>query len=285
MKKRNNNTLRRIRLSPGQAVLAAQRYADGETTVSIARSYGVCCNAICNAIRKSGGQIRDRATRATKYVHRPDAFDSITDESAYWIGFLFADGSVPRHKTRLVLTVGLRASDREHLEKLKRFIGSSHPLYDTTATIRGRTHKGVRLTLAAPRLVTALRAWGMKLSLDRVAPEELLYSKHFWRGAVDGDGHVGTGARTRESGITYPTPRLDLCGGRILMEQFLRYLQANDIGHRTSIGKQGVLYRVRIGTGTAVKAMRLLYVNEMPFLDRKFHVVGRILGVYDKGKP
>lgn len=274
--KKNNNTRRRIRLTPEQQKEAAARYENGETTVEIAKAYGVCANAICNAIRKQGGGVRDRSLRARKYQYRPDAFDEESPEAAYWIGFLFADGSVPKYPDREVLSVGLRASDREHLEKLQHFICSNHPLYETTSKMRGKTHKGIRLTLVAPELVRSLRRHGMVLSLNRVAPSFLTRSKDFWRGMVDGDGHI-----CRYSKAHHGRRKIDyeigLCGGLGLMEQFLAFLRLNDLGLNTSITPEGAVFRVRLGASSGLNTMRLLYLNEMLFLNRKKHLVDSIL--------
>lgn len=275
--KKNNNTRRRIRLTPDQQKEVATRYENGETTVELAKTYGVCSNAIGNAIRKQGGELRDRSLRARKYQYRPDAFDEESPEAAYWIGFLFADGSVPRYDEREVLSVGLQVGDREHLEKFQHFICSNHPLYETTAKIRGKTHEGVRLTITAPELVRTLRRHGMVLSLDRVAPSFLTRSKDFWRGMVDGDGHICRYTRTRESGNKHPGQELGLCGGFELMEQFLTFLRSHDVGLRTAITPEGSVFRVKLGASSGLKAMRLLYLNEMLSLTRKKNLVDSIL--------
>ena len=51
-----------------------------------------------------------------------------TEEDAYWLGFIYADGSItytPDKKCiRYVLEIGLKEEDSAHLEKFKAFIGT-----------------------------------------------------------------------------------------------------------------------------------------------------------------
>ena len=52
-------------------------------------------------------------------------FDSIdTEEKAYWLGFLFADGSVSARDNQVELS--LSSIDRGHLQKFRRFLESKN---------------------------------------------------------------------------------------------------------------------------------------------------------------
>jgi hypothetical protein len=206
-------------------------------------------------------------------------FDNITPDSAYWIGFLFADGSIVKKKVGSpTLTVGLQASDRGHLEKLLTFMESNHQIYDTVSTIRGKTFPGARITIAAPKIVEALYRYGMcEKSLARIAPPCLQDSRDFWRGLVDGDGHVGTSERIRESGNVGTAFRFELCGGKTLVEQFLTYLRGHGIGLGTTIMEQGEIFRARMGGDTALRGMRLLYEGALLALERKKALVDSLL--------
>lgn len=270
---------RRIWLSPSQREEAVSRYVAGETPKAIGDSFGVCANNIVSAARKAGAVIRDRSVGRRKYTHKEDVFDEITPDAAYWIGFLFADGSLPKKTVGSpTLSVGLQAADRGHLEKLLAFMGSNHQIYDTVAKIRGKTFPGVRITIAAPRIAEALQRHGMGVkSLERVAPHYLINSRDFWRGLVDGDGHVGSSKRVRESGNEGTALRFELCGGLTLVEQFLTYLKQFDIGLGTTIMKQGKIYRARMGGDTALRGMRLLYGDAPLALERKKIFVNSLL--------
>ena len=56
-----------------------------------------------------------------KYYLKEDIFDNIdTEEKAYWLGFLYADGNVANNASRIRLS--LAENDLEILEKFSIFI-------------------------------------------------------------------------------------------------------------------------------------------------------------------
>src|SRR5487761_2239558 len=74
---------------------------------------------------KKGHHTRDPKSRKAvsdhkkKYAIRNEgAFECVTPESAYWVGFLLADGSVRRDRNRSVrqLVLKISAKDRRHME-------------------------------------------------------------------------------------------------------------------------------------------------------------------------
>ena len=56
---------------------------------------------------------------ATNNIRNFEIID--TEEKAYWLGFLYADGSVSSTDNRIEL--GLAEKDLNHIEKFKEFIG------------------------------------------------------------------------------------------------------------------------------------------------------------------
>src|SRR4029079_17692844 len=127
----------------------------------------------------------------TKLPHWKEALDVLTEESEYWIGFLFADGSINYTKIGSpILDVGLAEVDVGHLEKLRFRFRSQHKIIrvlheNVKFGERIVAPKwGARYSLRSWPLVRALEKYGMaKKSLERaVSFEPLLSSRHFWRG-------------------------------------------------------------------------------------------------------
>lgn len=269
----SNQTAHRIWLTFEQQEAAVERYLAGEGAPAIARSFGVCTNNILNAIRRRGHAVRSKVEALTKYSLDATAFDEVTPESAYWIGFLFADGSIyvkSGVQASPILTVGLANKDRGHLKKFLAFLKSDRPVYSGNSTIRGKTHAKATVSVSSVPLTESLGRYGMKLkSLDRVAPPQLIDSRDFWRGLVDGDGFV----------LPRKKSKLSVCGGLPLMKQFLLYFQNLGIGLNTNVRSQisdtlgqlkpKRLYTVTFACSTAVKAARHLYKDASVFLDRK----------------
>src|SRR5436309_4936012 len=84
------------------------------------------------------------------YTLRADAFAAVDDEpTAYWLGFLFADGSVTR---RGGVTLVLQERDTDHVRAFATFLGSDAPIASLTR------QAGVRLNIHSVRLARDLRA-------------------------------------------------------------------------------------------------------------------------------
>jgi len=273
---RNNNTKIRIWLNAEQKVEIVRRYKAGEAPPTIAAAFGVCANNVRSALRKTEGiQIRDRSQSRRRYQHRENAFDKLTPESEYWIGFLFADGSI-QHQTigSPILDLTLAVRDRDHVVKFRAFIGSNHPVREKivpTRQINGHPVAAsvqAQFSLRSAALATALVKHGMcNKSLERVAPSTLVSSRDFWRGLVDGDGYVSRSA---------VNPSIGLCGGRILIEQFAEFARANAIREKILVSPNRNIFTVNFGGQTARRLIHLLYNNANVALARKRSLVEAI---------
>lgn len=129
----------RQKLSEEQRYELATLYLSGMTLRAVSRTFGVSRASAAGVIRRRGGTLRgqtirshEKANRANKGVVpnlpiRPrrwpldeTVFDTLNENSRYWVGFLMADGSVTRNR----LSLHLAARDVAHLRKLRRFLHS-----------------------------------------------------------------------------------------------------------------------------------------------------------------
>ena len=157
-------------------------------------------------MRRNGIQARPKGPGRRWQVNEAYFSEVTTGEQAYWLGFLAADGNIIRKSDTGVDTgfrLQLKASDAGHLRKLAACLESDSPVHffakeEQKMTSAGKDHVirggdaavvnffSVRLAadLARYNIVhaktLACRPWD--------APPEL--APHYWRGAVDGDGHV-----------------------------------------------------------------------------------------------
>lgn len=120
-------------------------------------------------------------------------FDTWTDEMAYILGFLFADGNITKRKCDVV--VGLAITDLCVLEYIKEAVKSTRKLrfYPAHTDKHGYHHQeSVYLTIGSKIVADRLMALGMmprKTYRDDPfpdVPDEFL--PHFVRGYFDGDG-------------------------------------------------------------------------------------------------
>jgi len=111
-----------------------------------------------------------------------------TCEKAYWLGFLYADGSVIKNtENSNGISLAVQESDRKVIEEYKDALGSEHNIVEG----QGK----VSLNFWTDSLVSALESHGLTRnkttsnSLPDLTEESLQAA--FIRGLFDGDGHWG----------------------------------------------------------------------------------------------
>lgn len=142
------------------------------------------------------------------------AFDSIdTEEKAYWLGFIFADGNISKceytkrnGKTKrgvYRIEVSLMSSDLAHLQKLGTFLELKKEIPISQAAFR---KERARLMFSSKLMWTVLNSYGCTpcKSLTLTFPKVEVFKskdliKHFIRGYVDGDGCISYLNNTHKS--------------------------------------------------------------------------------------
>jgi len=260
------------KITEDQKVLMVKLYASGETTVKIGQYLQVSPKTVNYWLHRCGVTLRGPRETSTRCRLRHDAFDELTPGAAYWIGFLFADGSV-RHRGKSGI-VGLRVSerDRDHVVKLRSFLGSTHAISAGPAGNYGgyTSRPSVHFSVTSARLTQRLLALGR---YEGPIDDTLIWSRDFWRGVVDGDGSLGILA----SGYAY----FGLVGSRRLLEAFLLFLRRNNLGARMTIRPDKTIFQVATAGYIAEKIVALLYGNATVALDRKATAAAKIAAMRD----
>lgn len=147
--------------------------------------------AIAKALGCSVGLVRKRFADLGLVAKNPrhgtlneDRFAKIDDEeSAYWLGFLYADGSIsPRGGIRL----RLKASDAPTIQAFADYMETSNNLH------RDRDLIGV--SIGSRQVAANLAQWNVVPNMMHTATPPTLdwdLQRHFWRGVFDGDGSFG----------------------------------------------------------------------------------------------
>lgn len=106
-----------------EAIVAA--YLEGATQAQAAALFGYSGDACLNALKRRGIVPRSFQEVARRYTVDETFFDQIdTEEKAYWLGFLTADGGIARNR----ILPGLKVSDIGHLHKFVASLESDHPV-------------------------------------------------------------------------------------------------------------------------------------------------------------
>ena len=240
----------------------------GDSAEAIARRHRVGATTVCRVLHRAGVPPRPYGER--RYSLDERAFDWQDDGVAYWTGFLFADGCVMPHRTRLSVSVHER--DADHIRAFTRFLVSDQPL----AKLKDRPM--VALSVQSDRLVKALIGLGLeprKSFGNPRAAEWLVMRPAFWAGMIDGDGWIG---ERRQGGST--STIVKLYGTPAVLSQYREFL-ANRVYKATwrlptVTRDEGRLFAVGVVGDRAEALLRRLEVS--PFrLARKAQISRRLL--------
>lgn len=164
----------------------------GLTIAEISKGLGISKSAVNRRLRILGINIPNYHN-ALKFDNT--VFDTIdSEEKAYWLGFLYADGYVSSDKN--IIAVTLKADDWNHLEKLKVFFRAfSHKVVYGTTILNGKQYSNCSLQVCDKHLKERLVSLGCtpRKSLTLKFPDISIFTKSslvysFIRGYVDGDG-------------------------------------------------------------------------------------------------
>lgn len=236
----------------------ARQYRAGLCSKELARKYKVDPSTITGVLSRQGVEGRSNHDTHMRCSLNENAFDILTPESAYWAGFLMADGNIFYQKgCKAKLSLGLSAKDRVHVEKFRSFLGSSHKIY------YNKKNNSVMLVVSSQEIADALAIYGIiprKSLIAKVSPA-LANNRDFWRGEIDGDGTVAIG----KDGY----PRISLWGSYSLMAQFSRFIRSYEPKRKATVCQRGNIAMVGLHGKCALPILHILYDDAEVSLDRK----------------
>ena len=243
------------RLTKQQHSEIISRYSNGELCTQLAKEYQVDRTSIDQLLRRNNVIMHSKS-----YVYRKMAggeldescFDIFNSNSLYWLGFLMADGAI--HETSISLM--LHSKDRDHLLKFKDFVSGNQKIIDL------KSQDASRYAFCSTKIVDRLASLGVveRKSHGATADINCINSRDFWRGIVDGDGHI--------SNINSKKVRFELCGSLNMMSQFQSYIKAT-MNIDTNVNTMRTIYRIQLSGTKACMVINHLYKDAAIFLDRK----------------
>lgn len=181
------------------------------------------------------------------------AFSEIASEQqAYWLGFLAADGSV---KNRHALVVHLAGYDVEHLVRLRQFLVAEH-------VISTGKDGSVSFTVYDRQIASDLYHLGVRTGEDRFVPAIPGLERHYFRGLFDGDGYIGQSATNRLWQMTLGTDQA-------LCEAFAEQVRLHTAS-KARVFFAGGVWRCTVGGQEEPRKLAAwLYQGATVFLPRK----------------
>ena len=227
-------------------------YESGLSLAAVGRILGIEGSVARRHLERQG--VARRSCGYRQHALDEHYFDQVdTPEKAYWLGFLAADGHITANERTLQLRLGL--CDAEHVRKFAAAVNSSAPVCE-------RTDGSVSVRLHSKHLAMALIALGITPQKTYTCqpwtgPPDLM--PHYWRGAVDGDGHVGRGER----------PCVSYCGTLAMAQAFRSF--ANEVcGVTAKLLEKGAIWTLNVnGRRQVLALLNALYERDGPVLDRK----------------
>lgn len=167
-------------------------YNNGMSVRAVSIKYNYSYDKTRREFKKQNIKIRGNDFNSKKYKNNSNVFDEIdTEEKAYWLGFLYADGCIINHCNNLVLSLALSEKDYNHLVLFQCFLETDKPIHTYSGN---HNNKYCRLVITDRHLCNELIEKGCfqrktgKVTFPKFLPNELI--RHFIRGYVDGNGCI-----------------------------------------------------------------------------------------------
>jgi DNA-binding transcriptional regulator WhiA len=148
-------------------------------------------------IKRNG---REKIIPNKKYAVDESYFEKIdTEDKAYWLGFLYADGYINDKPSEYALEIGLIRSDKDHIELFSKYIKSNYLIKDRIISKKylkknGKYCESSHLRIYNKKVVEDLIDKGCtnNKSWTITFPNFLEHNleRHFIRGYFDGDGSI-----------------------------------------------------------------------------------------------
>lgn len=197
-------------------------------------------------------------------------FETIdTEDKAYWLGFIYADGNI--NKAQSTLRINLQARDNFHLSKLNKCIDGNFNVRIYDEKHGDKIYPMCQILVYSTKIVRDLMDKGVVPHKSNIITFPELRNdlvRHFIRGYFDGDGSICERKhKKRQSDLS-----CSFTSGSI---EFLKSLRAilfgNDIKSYLVEDKRGEKYSLSLaGLQNPDIFLHYLYDDSTVYLDRKY---------------
>ena len=260
--------------------MAVQEYIDtpelDKSASSISTKYGINRKTLLKYLKDKGIDI----AKTVSSVHfNYNAFNKInSEESAYWLGFMYADGYIESKGNGVGLGVAIK--DIQHMDKFCEFlqypkgkyIVKSHQFGSKdTKNKNGEEMYMVNTLIKNSVLWQDLNDKGCvpNKSLTLTFPNESIFEdkdliRHFIRGYCDGDGSLTW------SNKEHTVPSICFVGTREFLESIQVYLGKGYLMQKPNCSE--FTYRLSYTHTKAFNASKYMYENSNIYLNRKYNI-------------
>lgn len=225
-------------------------------------------------------------------------FDVInTEEKAYWLGFIYADGYVIKSERNYELGIELNYKDVEHLNKFNSIFNNYYKVikkvgnYNSIEILNGkeptnRVSEACLIRIYSKSIYEGLIKNGVvqNKTYSNIFPkiEDNVLFLHFLRGYIDGDGSyvIKDVERQYKTLKKYKYPQITIEGNNLNMFKYIIERLQNDFNITSRVYKDRKCYKLEIAKKSdCLKLIDLMYDNATIYLDRKFEIINKIKSI------
>lgn len=252
--------MKTVNLKPFE--LAEQEYANSSIGIrELSKKYNIERGRLSGWLLAKGFTLENK--RADKMFNQY-YFDNIdTEEKAYWLGFLFADGAINQYKYSYHIELSLKIDDHEHVEKFAKAINKEY--VNNNSTYRSRC------CIGSKHMFEILHNYGctVRKSLTLKFPKEEIFKnkeliRHFIRGYVEGDGCLSY------TNKEHTKPVISILGTEDFLQGIQNFYNSN---YKLQIHskEQNITKILSFSGSSAYKFSEFLYKDATIYLERKFN--------------
>lgn len=255
-----------------QYELAEREYANSIVGIrELVKKYNLDRGVFTGWLLAKGYKIENRRAMKSFNIHYFDKID--TEEKAYWLGFLFADGAITQYNKSYDIELSLNINDKEHVEKYAKAIGKNY--VNNNSTYRSRCIVGSK------HMFNTLASYGctVKKSLTLKFPNESIFKdktliRHFIRGYFDGDGCVSFGNKD------HTIPTVSIIGTKDFLNGIQLIYKSNK-NLRNNNKNQNITKVLKYSTNEAFTFIDWLYKDSTIYLERKYNRYKEFCRLYE----
>ena len=241
------------------------KFNHGVIVDDLIKEYGFNKPIIASIINNNGG------------CTMPISFDNTifnnidTEEKAYWLGFLYADGCVSSRDNGMELS--LQLLDTMHLIKFSNFLNSKNKIHlDFSVGTYGRCRFNVSNNKFKNDLIKLgccpQKSLILKFPTANQVPENFIIP--FIRGYFDGDGCLShTYSDTKKTRFTVNVGLIGTNNFLVELEKVLKKYNIQCNWYKNPSYKNNTI-EIRFNKTNSVKFLNLIYKNSKIYLDRKY---------------
>ena len=272
------NIMKKSKLSQEKVNQILELWDSKKQIGEIQKSVGTSYYEVKNVVQTH--RVYYRRTTATEYDN-PNFFKKIdTEEKAYWLGYMYADGCVRNKKDRVgEYALSLSSIDFIHLCKFRDCINKSQKIY--VETQKKFNKKINKVVFAGKELMNDIIDKGcfpaksliLKFPTEEQVPNDLLH--HFIRGYFDGDGCASI---THENKRNYYRMMSSIIGTKDFLKELAKYIPNKGLDFKLAerlpiklkpLRGHSITHVLTYDTIESVILYEYLYKDATVFLERK----------------